>query len=321
MVASGDPVAYFTLFREGVGVLVKPLDVLLQSMEKRRLQQATSTEMPVILIIGGPRCGTTLLYQTLVQYLPVSYFSNLIAVFPRSPISAGKLFHLFGRRIKQDFRNYYGSVAGFRGPNDGFPIWNRWLGKDRYVVPELISPHILADMRRFFDAWHTAFQKPFMNKNNRNVLCAVQLANALRPAYIIEIRRDPVFVAQSLIQSRLAVQGSKYATWGVGGLKSEMGRNGIGYVDDVCRQVINVDLELDKAKSLICPDYYIQISYERFCDYPSQAVKRVYKQIWGEELPGQLLSNLQPFQNMNRKAISDEEFDRILTCIDALYGE
>ena len=132
MLVSGDRAAYFTLFREALGVAMKPVDSLLARSEARLVAvDPGPSALPVLLVLGGSRSGTTLLYQTLTRFLPVSYFNNLGACFPKSPVTAATRFNQFLPRQRADFRNYYGSVAGLAGPNDGFHIWNRWLGADR----------------------------------------------------------------------------------------------------------------------------------------------------------------------------------------------
>src|SRR5680860_340245 len=150
MVTSGNRAAHFTLLREAIGILVKPLDWAMVLWENRCLKQAPKSEFPILLILGASRSGTTLLYQVLTRYLQVSYFSNLSASFPLSPITATKTFaHLF-KKPSGEFKNYFGSVSGFNGPNDGFPIWNRWLGTDRNDIPSQLSSKKQKSMRIFY---------------------------------------------------------------------------------------------------------------------------------------------------------------------------
>lgn len=320
MLASGNRAAYFTLIREGFGVALTPIDMLLAGTERRRLAKAKPSDLPLILILGGSRSGTTLLYQTLAQYLPVSYFNNLSVSFSRSPITGGKWFNRFLRKKKGNFNNYYGSVSGFNGPNDGFHIWNRWLGEDRNAVPDDIGAEKTTEMKQFYDAWFEAFGTPFLNKNNRNSLCVKLFTDTFPTVYFVEIRRDPVYVTQSLIQSREAVQGSKYVAWGLGSQDSDPSVNPLGYVDDICQQVYEVEQELDKGKSLVDPDKYIQLRYEEFCQDPQSIVQKVSRQIWGKEVAEADLRGLDPFKATNKQKISDEEFERIQACVASLYG-
>ncbi len=111
MVTSGNRAAHFTLVREATGILVKPLDWAMARWENICLKRTPKSEFLILLILGASRSGTTLLYQVLTRYLQVSYFSNLSASFPLSPITATKTFaHLF-KKPSGEFKNYFGSVA------------------------------------------------------------------------------------------------------------------------------------------------------------------------------------------------------------------
>ena len=215
MLRSGDRAAYHALFCEAMRFLTVPGDLLLQPFERRRVESAKASQLPIILIVGTPRSGTTLVYQVLSRYLDVSYFSNLSLLFPRSPISATHLFHQPWRSKRPEFHNYYGQTPGLSAPNDAFAIWNRWLGTDRYEPARSLDDETKRVLTAFFNAWLTTFEKPFLNKNNRNTDCLNLLAESLPTAYFINVQRDPVSNVQSLIAARERVQGDKKAAWGV----------------------------------------------------------------------------------------------------------
>ena len=79
-----------------------------QGFEKKLLKKSkANSDHPVILVLGGSRSGTTLLYQTLAQYLPVSYMNNFLALFHRSPLAALKLFNKFIPESKKNYKSYF----------------------------------------------------------------------------------------------------------------------------------------------------------------------------------------------------------------------
>ena len=178
MLVSGNRAAYGALFRAAFSLGLTPLDWLLQRQEHQRLAKVDDClpRQPLVLIVGPPRSGSTLLFQTMARYADVSYLTNLTSMFPRSPITSASLFHAFDKRPKKkalskSLQNYYGQTPGLAAPNDGFEVWNRWLGDDRYHAPETLKSAMIEDMQRFFAAWTTEFDRPFLNKNNRNALC------------------------------------------------------------------------------------------------------------------------------------------------------
>ena len=320
MLLSGNKVAYSVLRRELLSKVMTPLDYMLQGREKRLLRRSSSeSSKPVILILGGSRSGTTLLYQTLAYHLPVSYISNFIAVFRRSPIAAFRLFHRFIPRANKNYQNYFGSVAGLGGPNDAFSIWNRWLGEDRNHVPSDISHQSKSEMKNFLNTWLAVSKKPFLNKNNRNSLCAPMFASIFDNVFFIEIYRNPIFVAQSLVLSRRAVQGNAKIGWGLlSKNSSEDNDDPMAYIDDICEQVHQVNQILAKGREKIDPEKYIRVSYEDFCENPGDLIQIVGLKVLNLTIDFTDLAHLQFSTASNQQRLNNEEFGRIRSYFEKL---
>lgn len=277
MLRSGKRPAYSALFREGLGIAAKPVDALLAGKEAKRVAEADETDTPVILIVGPPRSGTTLLYQVLAYSLDVTYPSNFSGLFPRSPISMNGT----AKKRRPDFQSFFGQTSRMSGPNDAFHIWNRWLGDDRYVTRTDLSDEEIAEMRRFFAAWTSKFGKPFLNKNNRNVHCISYLAEHLPNTYFVGVLRDPACVARSLIHAREAVQGNKNIGWGLQCQEDHCHRDPLGYVQDVCDQVRRNEKDLQDKLAAIDPGRVVQLRYEGFCKETDECIDRIVDHIPG----------------------------------------
>lgn len=315
MLLSGNRAAYDALMRAGFAIGITPLDWALQSRERRRLAEV-SPEQPTrsqVLIVGPPRSGSTLLYQTLARYADVSYLSNLSDLFPRSPITATGIFQRQRKQRRKNFSNYYGQTAGLSAPNDGFALWNRWLGSDRYITPETLSTADSGNMRRFFAAWSQRFGKPFLNKNNRNAFCLKLLAETLPEAKFIIIRRDPFFVAQSLIEARTKVQGDKNRPWGLASTEEHVvASEPLGYVNDVCDQLLRIKDRLQEQQTAVNPERFVETNYETFCQDPAEELRRIAEHISTLQLDEQLMaSELTPFEISAKVKLSQQEQEQI----------
>lgn len=318
MLLSKERAAYSALNLAAAAVLLRPLDFVLERCERRKLQEAKASTLPMIFVVGAPRSGTTLLYQTLAHFLPVTYFTNWSALFPRAPITANQVASRFLRTKRFDDRSFYGNVAGLAAPNDGFHVWNRWLGADRYRALQQISASAEREMKTFFNAWHGAFAKPFLNKNNRNTDCIALLAAIFEHAYFIEVRRHPVYVAQSLLLARQRIQGSKAIGWG---LRSANAASGKSYVDEVCEQVFAIETKLRADKRRVPPGRLMEISYERFCENPRSVVQRIAQDFLKKEIDeAALRRELRSFDATNAARVEREEFAMIQGRINELYG-
>lgn len=274
MILSGKRPAYDALAFAALQIAVAPLDLACASREARRLDRATAPDRPIILIVGLPRSGTTVIYQALAAALDVTYFSNFSALFPRAPLTAATLFGATPRRRAARLDSFYGNTSGLRGANDGFHVWNRWLGADRYDIAHDLSAEAVADMRRFFGAWTSAFGKPFLNKNNRNSLGVDILARALPTSVFVVVERTPLFVAQSLLEARRRIQGADDIGWGLGAHEDSV-RTAPDLFHSVARQVVTTRRALSDHLSRIEADRVHHIGYEAFCAAPRKGITDV----------------------------------------------
>lgn len=314
MLMSGQRAAYSALVHEALRVMSRPLNKLLAGRERKLCETAAPEAAPVILIAGAPRSGTTLVYQTLSRYMDVSCFSNLTSLFPDAPLTGTRLFRWLPRRRTADFRNYYGQTAGLDGPNDGFSVWNRWLGDDRYVPRTDLSVDEQQAIARFFSVWCATFGKPFLNKNNRNAGCLKLLSEAIPQASFLVVRRNPLFVAQSLIKARQQVQGDKSTGWGLHSHSSTDTADPLAYVDDVCDQVLRIETELKEQLQRIPQDRIIEFTYEEFCEAPEIILRQIVSRIEGVQLNEELIrSELRPFATSSSMELTAAETERLMS--------
>lgn len=92
LLRQGGTVGKHLVIREAITQLVKPLDFCLKPVERSLLAQEQKSELPILLVVGPPRSGTSLLHQVLASCLEASYFTNFNAMFRRSPLTAVKYF-------------------------------------------------------------------------------------------------------------------------------------------------------------------------------------------------------------------------------------
>lgn len=312
MLTSGNKAAYNALFYEGLRIGAIPLDFALKFVERRQLSKELSTQHPVVLIAGAPRSGTTLVYQALAAYLDVSCPTNLTAMLPNSSLTTARLQSWIPINQQPDFSNFYGQTSRLHGPNDAFHLWNRWLGKDRYCPADSMTDRTAREMNQFLTAWTTAFDKPFLNKNNRNAFAIELLAQHVPSARFVVVRRNPMYVAQSLIIARQKVQGDKTKGWGLQSTSSTPEDDPLGYVDDVCRQILSIDTKLNRQLKTVNPERIVELTYEGFCEDPAYNIRLVASKITGLELnPHRNLDVLPAFKTSSNLTISIDEQSRI----------
>ena len=308
---SRDTAALFAIKTTLFGLLLTPVDLLLQVVEKRFYRSASKPRLPLIFVCGASRTGTTLVSQVLIKHLPVAYINNFAALFPRSPITASLLCKKLIQTQRITYGSYYGKTAHFTGPNEGFYIWNRWMKADPSGVRCVLMDSKIDDMIRFFGAYEEAFKKPLLNKNNSLNTRASSIAKVFQNSYFICMTRDRAYLAQSLLQARMELQGNVRAPLWIDNPDKPKNRN-MDYVQDVCEQVLYHERKIKEQQNIIGPERFWIVSYEEFCKAPDKLVKQVAEKILRQPLDNETVAtSLKPFNHSNTVRLKPELFEDI----------
>jgi hypothetical protein len=316
LVFSGDRAAWFAMETAVLGILTAPLDILLQVKEKQLYQQAGAPTLPLILVCGAPRSGTTLVSQVLINNLDIGYFNNLTSVFPRSPLVSYEMFRRQLNPTDVPYSSFYGKSIRFSGPNDALYLWDRWLGADRSKIRESLTEQEKTEMLHFFGACQEIYKKPILSKNNNLNVQANVVSDVLETAYFICMTRDPLYLAQSLLRARLDIHGDVNVAYGIDAPHPLNSRN---HIEDVCRQVLFHERTIQKQQRLIGEDRFWIVQYEDFCRNPEFLVEMVSRKILDQPMQiDRLRKSIKPFLNTNKIKIEPEIFEEIASTIKRL---
>ncbi len=245
----------------------KPLNHIASQWENIKVEGQESNSQ--LLVVGLPRSGTTLVSQLLAQYLDVSYFPNVSAMFPDAPIWATQRYLGQFERPPRSNKSFYGNTVGLGGINDGFHIWNRWLGDNRYCIDHIPNEEEAIELAAFFACWGATFKRPLLNKNNRNVDGIELLSQLLPNSFFVVVQRDLVLTVQSLLAARKFVQGADSIGWGLYSDRCDAGSDAI---DSTCQQVAIGQHCMKDQLSKAERGRYIEVSYEELCSSPESVV-------------------------------------------------
>ncbi len=282
LIATRDPAALFAITAALLGMAATPFDLLLSPLERRKYDSAPPSSLPQIFVCGGPRTGTTCAVQFLAQHFPFSYFTNLSSLFPRSPITAQKLVPGVMKLNRQPAHNFYGRTTGFSGMNDALYVWDRWLGEDRQHPHFEINAETAEEMQQFFAAWEAAFPRALLAKCNSLNSIAHLIADILENSYFICITREPRYMAQSLYQARLLINGTIAKPYG---LVSPETSDLDDPISSICKQILyHQNLANTQAERLGSERFFVT-SYEELCSKPEVLLNHVGCKILGLSEP------------------------------------
>ena len=298
--------------RTAAAIALRPFQRFCVARERALLRGATQQrpDHPAILVVGGPRTGTTFASQLLARYLDVSFFPNATDLCPESPIWATKkLSDPFAPAVRFDPHSFYGITSGLCGINDGFTIWNEWLGSDRYHASPMDEK--AEAMRKFFANWSAVFGKPLLNKNNRNLDAMEWLAQELPHAVFVVIRREPIDVARSLITAREYIQSDKRFGWGLLSSDDTSG-DALGYVDRVAEQLRRIDRRIEEQLSNIDEKRWLVVNYSDYCESPQEFIRAVAKLAGGVAVRNPLSDELSaPILFQSKRPLTKPEQARL----------
>jgi hypothetical protein len=202
--------------------LLEELNGLIAPAEKRALATHERPKYPVLVLVGCPRSGTTLIMQWLARLRGFTYPSNLIARFYRAPYIGARIQQmLFDPSMRfrdelcefadegSDFQSSLGKTRGALEPNEFWYFWRRFFpyGEIQYLDRD---DQTRVDGKTFvaeLGALEAAFDKPLALKGmiaNWNLSLLNEL---LGNVVFLWVRRDPFFTIQSLLHARQSHSG------------------------------------------------------------------------------------------------------------------
>ena len=282
MLSSSNRAALFTLWLTALGILLTPVDWILQFFERRytvaNRADSSRGSGPHLFICGPARSGTTLVYQVLANALPVVYPRNFTALFSRSPIIASR-FLTRRRNGSTGYDNFYGKTYGMQAPSEANHLWNQWVMPDESHFRTRLDVSGLEKMASFFAKLSRDFGKPTITKNNNANAFADVIAEHMDNAYFICLRRDSRYLGQSLIKAREVINGNIAQSYGVVDAQS---------LDDAEDPVSQVMAQIDylnqtalRQQEKIGVGRFWIVDYEAFCADPNQLINRIKSEIPG----------------------------------------
>jgi len=240
----------------------------LSVVERAMLSRHEGPVGPQLFILGLPRSGTTLIYQYVVHRLAVSYFSNGVGRYPRSPCFTTMVQRLCHGDYHSDFQSNYGKVSGPMAPREAGSFWGRFFDPDNYVeYPSLSAPQIRI-LRKSVACVQAIFGgAPFANKNVKHLLRIAALARLFPESRFLFVERDRVNVALSLLRGRFETLEDA-SEWLSARPTDYDSLKNLPVIEQIAGQLNSLDRRARADLSQLDPNRILRISYEAFCDRP-----------------------------------------------------
>lgn len=170
-----------------------------------------------VFIIGAPRTGSTILYQSISNHFDVLYIDNFSSFFYRNLFFGFLISRVFfGRREHGNFEADHGdtSLYGLHAPSECGDFWYRFIPRNQhYVSPSEVTVKAVDSIRREISALINFYNKPIVINNNNAGLRLALINKAFPCARFIVTDREPLYVAQSLLKARNHFYGDVTKWW------------------------------------------------------------------------------------------------------------
>ena len=290
-------------------------------------------QMPVLLIFGCPRSGTTLFLQWLASLGTFGYPSNLIARFFGNPafgcevqkalVDFDKGNQLGLADTSGEYSSSLGRTKGALAPSEFWYYWRRFFKFDD--VQQLSEEGINAvDSQSFLNglgAMEQAMGKPLAMKGML-LNWHIQYLNSISNNFIfVSIKRDLNDVAKSMLACRERFTGSREEWWSFKPPHYEEWLT-LSPPEQVALQAYHTQAAVDAGMLGIPKERSLEVSYKSFCNDPKSAfegLRDVYEGL-GYTIPSNYWG-AENFTNKTSHNISNEDSNLIQTTLDNLIYE
>lgn len=302
--------AYYVLWLKFLQVVLVPFDLFISWIEHRRLKKQINKNIPVIFVVGIQRTGSTLVSQFIEKNFSFFPIGNFNSIFKRSNYYIHRWLAKVYKRPNPSYQNFYGISKGFFSIGDCYELWDRWFGKNHYIIPDSISDEQETDMQEFFTSLYSAYKRPLLTKNNRNSLLLPLFEDNFKNAFFVVVKRDPVAVIRSTIKASKDFFGDESLLWGLYPSADFDTSNYENIIEAATVQFLMLEQILNKQLEKLDKSSYLLVDYNNFCANPSGFQEDLIKRL--SEKEGYDVKSVQlrtePFRVSNR--LNNSELDQ-----------
>lgn len=293
-------------------VALGELNELISGVQTLRINDIP--QMPIILLMGCPRAGSTVFLQWLAALGIFSYPSNLIARFYKNPyigilvqqslLECDPINQLGFESTKIEYSSNLGKTIGALNPSEYWYFWREFFN---FGEINILSKKELekVDSKKFISqisAFENLTNKPLAMKGMLLNWHIPYLYSINKNFIFIDIKRDEFFNAQSLLFAREKFFGSR-EKWYSFKPEEYSFLKGKSYIEQVVGQVMYTRKAVEEGLSMIPGKNKISINYSDFCKSPKTILNQIvakYKE-FGNEININVIDEemLRPFKDSN----------------------
>ena len=273
---------------EGLEKSLSKLNRLLIPSESEIISNAPDNfEKPLVLIMGAPRSGTTLLMQYLASTGQFFYPSNFISRFYNAPSTGQLILKIFSQFNQLDefpefnegfnFNSDLGKTKGVLAPNEFSYFWRRYiqLNDSAHLDKEKINKIDFENFKKSFSSLIHNSGKPMAAKGMIANYLTKDLYKNFKKVLFIHVERELAFNINSLLKARINFFGNieEWYSFPPGPNYYNFPRNNI--FEEVAAQICSINEQLKKDLSELPDENKLHINHSDFCINPEMFLEQL----------------------------------------------
>lgn len=244
--------------------------VILRWLDKKVCVSDYGSTPEPIFIIGAPRVGSTVLFQSLIAKYQMAYFSNIHSFFFSQPCLADifvRTMRFCGFRHNHSLKSNFGFTSGMLGPSEAGSTFRYWFGDADFSLKYHVT-----DRRQVISAVATlskAAKAPLISKNLFNSMRLKEILECFPNAFLVWMQRDHISTAQSILKMRRSIHGTE-KKWVSVGVPNQQDIQQLPPEKQVRRQIVEIENYIEDIFSCHSKEKKIIVQYNSFCLNPEK---------------------------------------------------
>lgn len=309
------------------------VNALLGRADAGAISSFRQPKYPVVLVMGSPRSGTTLLLQFLAASGYFCYPTNILSRFYCAPRLGAKIQlmlttydfknEIFGSAGGVDFVSTLGKTRGALAPHEFWYFWRRFF---RPTETHKLSEEQIrsVDHKQFaaeLAALEAVFDKPLVMKGMVVNWDIPFVSRILEKVLFIHIRRHPLYNIQSILGARKDYSGDVSEWWSF--RPPEYPKlKGLGPYEQVAGQVYFTNGGVEEGLAAVNRERALTVEYEELCAAPREVFRRVAEKLSLQGLAADWpYVGPESFPVVNDGFLADEEQQKVISAYAGFSGE
>jgi len=305
--------------------LLKELSGLLGPVDEKVSTNFERPKWAPLFLVGSPRSGTTFVMQLLSATDQFAVPTNLLSRFYFAPYIGAKIQQLLTDKSfdysnemgdfasKEQFNSNLGKTIGPLSPSEFTYFWRRFIPNydPQYLSPteeDQIDGRGLASGMAAIEA---VFQKPVAAKDLIIQYNLPKLYTVFNNSLIVQVRRNPLYVMQSIYEARKSFYNTLDIWWSVKP-KEFVELQHLDVYQQIAGQIYYTERALADGLAQLPEKSQLIVEYEEICQNPFgfyTKLKDKYKEN-GYELPDDVKLP-RAFSPSNKIRISNTELQKL----------